>query len=229
LSARPGQGAPGGADPPARAGAAGRERLDAIAGVELWRIALDLPPAELAVAAATLAPDERERAARLARPALRDRFVAARGGVRAILAGYVGAPPGSLELVAAPGGKPALRGGPRFSVSHSDAIAVLAVSGDREVGVDVEALRPVRDPDALARRWLPADELEAYLAARGDVPGEAFLRLWTRREAYLKALGVGISGPEIHASIDPARWDVYRVHPAEGYVGTLVVERGSGR
>ncbi|HQR68933.1 MAG TPA: 4'-phosphopantetheinyl transferase superfamily protein, partial [Thermoanaerobaculia bacterium] len=114
-------------------------------------------------------------------------------------------------------------GGPRFSLSHSDAVAVFAFSAVREVGIDVEHVRPVPEADSILGRWFAEAERRAWITSdRGD---GAFVRLWTRREAYLKALGVGFSEDGAPREMDPSRWEVHDLEPAPGYLGALVVER----
>lgn len=203
----------------------GRERIGCVGGVELWRMPLDLPGTEAARSWEALSDCERERAERFSRPEVRRRFVAARGGLRRVLAGYLAVPPRSLSIREGPHGKPMLPGGPRFSLSHSGELALCAVAQDREVGVDLERLRPVPEADHIASRWFSEDELRAYRAAIDSLPGGAFLRVWTRREAYLKAVGLGLSDSAARVAIDPERWELHEVCPGEGFVGALAVER----
>jgi 4'-phosphopantetheinyl transferase len=196
-----------------------------VGGVDLWRMAIDLPEARLGAHRATLSAAERERAGRLRRPEVQGRFVAARAGLRFVVAGYLGVAPGAVAVAEGPRGKPEVAGGPRFSVSHSAGLAIYAVAGDRETGVDVERLRPVSHADRIAQQWFCEEERRAYLAGRGAAPELTFFRMWTRREAYLKAIGIGLVGSGAREPIDLARWEVYELAPAEGYVGALVVER----
>jgi 4'-phosphopantetheinyl transferase len=163
--------------------------LATVAGVELWDVALDEP---LPHAAQLLDAGERARAARFVFDRDRARFVAGRAALRAVLAGYLGADPAGLAFVLGPHGKPAVPSGPPFSFANSHGRALCAVGLDREVGVDVEQLRDVPDADGIARSVFTAEERAAWRAA-GCGSG-AFLRLWTRKEAALKALGIGLGG-----------------------------------
>jgi 4'-phosphopantetheinyl transferase len=184
-------------------------RLSLGAGdVHLWRAALDRPPGQIEALARLLSADELERAARFHAWRDRCRFVAARGLLRTILGRYLGAEPARLRFiyVCACGDprcrperrKPALApewGGAalRFNLSHADDMAVYAVAREREVGVDVERLRPDIDYAALAAYSLATDEADAVLSLPPDRQPAAFLAIWTRKEAYLKGRGVGLT------------------------------------
>jgi len=124
-----------------------------------------------------------------------------------------------------PRGKPEVAGDLRFSVSHSAGLALYAVVRGRETGVDVERLRPVSHADRIAQQWFCEEERRTYLAGRTAAPELAFFGMWTRREAYLKAVGIGLVGSGAREPIDLARWEVHELAPAQGYVGALVVER----
>jgi 4'-phosphopantetheinyl transferase len=161
------------------------------AGVDLWTVDLDAfdPAAERALPAA-----DRSEAARFAFDADRRRFLAGRAAVRAVLAAYRVVPPAMLSLARMGAGKPVLAGGPPFSFSRSGAVGLLAVGVDQEVGVDLERLRDVPEAAALAARHLPPAERARWLAEGGG--DWAFLRAWTRLEASLKALGLGLPSAE---------------------------------
>lgn len=199
-----------------------RPRLDA-ATVDVWLIALDDARAN-----DSLSAEERERAARFVRDEDRDRWIAARTVLRALLGRYADADPRTLRFTAGPHGKPALANaadGLRFNLSHSADTALIAIAYDREVGVDVELPRRAVDHVALARRVLAADEANRIAAI--EDPGErerAFLRAWVRWEAVLKCRGTGIGGAETAAS-DPPSWvtDLDVEPPA---AAALAVEHG---
>ena len=189
-------------------------------------LAIDLRLADLGACLAVLSGAERARADRLAaHPRAQRRFAAARAGLRALLGGHLGVDPGSLVFGEGPQGKPELLGGPHFSLSHSQDLALCALSPSRRLGVDVEALRPVAEAEAIARRWFTASEMEVYEGARAVRPDEAFFRVWTRKEAYLKALGTGLAGLSAHADPDHRRWEVRDLDPGARYLAALVVER----
>ncbi len=112
-----------------------------------------------------------------------------------LLAVLIDTPPGALRLRRGPYGKPALEPGPWFNSSHSEHAAVVAVSSEVELGVDVERLRPLPRVLALAERHLPADA-PALAALVPERRAEPFLAAWCRHEARLKCLGVGLTGPD---------------------------------
>lgn len=197
---------------------------------------------------------ERDRAERLVRPRDGRRFVRCRGALRAILGRLLGEPAGAVAFQAGPGGKPALRfveGSPErrrvhFNVSHSGELALIAVSRRRELGVDVEMTRPISQADRIVESYFTEAEQAEFLAiAEADRPA-AFIRGWTRKEAILKAQGVGLAGLAkgfetrfgagvIGAEDEFARcapfptvlgWALWEVVPRPGYVAALAVEGG---
>lgn len=125
------------------------------------------------------------------------RDTASASALRAILGGYLGAPPLDIEISTGPKGKPALASsasGLHFNVSHSGDWGLIAIARS-DVGVDVEQVRPTRASERLADRFLTAGErslLESRVVSHGDT---GFFMIWSRKEAYLKAVGVGLSGP----------------------------------
>jgi 4'-phosphopantetheinyl transferase len=202
----------------------GRAVLLVVAGVDVWRIDLDAGHLAVDRAAEALSPGERLRARRLRAPLARRRFVMRRLGLRAVLAEYSGADPARLTYRAGPYGKPALEGGPCFSLSHSGGLALCAVSPGREVGVDVERLRAVPEADRIVERVFSPAERRDYHALREAAPGSAFLRMWTRKEALLKALGVGFSDEEaVRRAPDPERWEVHDLAGIDGHLAALAV------
>jgi len=201
-------------------------RLASLGDVAVFRIDLRISEADLAARLGSLSEEERERAARLAsHPRAQRRFVAARAGLRAVLGAHRGASPASLVFGEGPHGKPELGGGPFFSLSHSEDLALCALSPSRRLGVDVEAVRAVPEAEAIARRWFTASERVAYEGVRAARPEEAFFRVWTRKEAYLKALGTGLAGLSAREEVDGSLWEVSDLEPGPGYLAALVVER----
>lgn len=144
-----------------------------------------------------LAPEERERAERFRFDRHRDRFTAARGALRSILGAYVGRAPRSLRFAEGAQGKPELpdAAGVHFNVSHSEAVALIAVGSVGPLGVDVEWHRPLEDLDELARRNFSARENARLAELAEERRAEAFFTCWTRKEAFVKALGEGLSHP----------------------------------
>ncbi len=164
----------------------------ATAAVALWSIALDA--AGESEDLQSLPADERWRAAQIIVPSVRRRFVRARAGLRRILGAELGIAAHTLALTYGAHGKPALHGYPalHFNLSHSGERALLAISTQGEVGVDLEQLRERASVLPLAQRFLSEAESAYVAAAHGSARDHAFLRCWTRKEAVLKATGRGI-------------------------------------
>jgi 4'-phosphopantetheinyl transferase len=169
--------------------------------VHVWRATVPTRPFDLAEDLNILSTDERTRADRFRAVGDRARFVAARGALRRILARYTGERPEHLLFSYGRWGKPRLEPAGRakrmeFNVSHSGQIVLIAFASGRRLGVDVEKILPVAENDErLSRSWL--SELELSEMSTMDAPARtrAFYSLWTRREAYLKARGEGLSLP----------------------------------
>ena len=162
--------------------------------VHVWRV--DVAGGG-AVALETLSEGERERAARFHFAADRDRFVASHAALRGILAPYLGAEPSSLVFGEGAQGKPLLDAPAhgrslRFSLSHSGDLALVAVSLGREVGVDVEHVRPRADLADFVARYFSPREREVQARIPSDDRLRAFYEVWTLKEAYLKACGDGL-------------------------------------
>ncbi len=161
--------------------------------VHVWDVALgDVA----AAAAARLSVDELERAAAFRSDEPRRRFVVVRGALRALLARYLGASAQSILFAQGPHGKPVLdrtgAGELCFNVSHSGDRALLAFTCRDEPGVDIERVCAGRDSTAIANRFFATKEAEALRALPETARATAFFRCWVRKEACLKALGVGI-------------------------------------
>lgn len=138
-------------------------------------------------------PDEdRSRARRFHRDADRLRFCIGRVMLRTLLAAYTGQTPQSITLSTGPNDKPVMNGGPSFNLSHSGTTVLVGVAESGDLGVDVEAVRAIDDIDSLARSCLSNREIEALAAWAAGEKLRAFLRAWTRKEAFVKALGTGI-------------------------------------
>jgi 4'-phosphopantetheinyl transferase len=211
--------------------------------VHVWCAALGRPPEEIAELASLLAPGEQERAARYRVARARDEFQVSRALLRVLLGRYLDRDPSRLEFRPGPQGKPALAGAAplSFNVSHSFGVALIAVRASGEVGVDLEQVRPFENDLGLAGRFFCAAEAAA-LRALGDERREAFFHVWTRKEAYLKASGVGLSGglERVEVSVPPddpprvlridgaaeaaRRWSLRALAPLPGYVGALALE-----
>lgn len=198
-----------------------------------------------------LSPDEAERAARFRPEPLRDRFVLRRGLLRVLLGRAAGRLPEALVFEHGPHGKPALPGGPAFNLSDcKDDLAIAmgpAGAPGLELGIDVERQRAVPDAAGIAGRFFAAEERAALAALPPDRQAEGFLNGWTRKEAFIKATGAGLSMPLDRFAVDlaperPARvlrmdpalaaghaedWSLFDLRPAPGLIAALAV-RGTG-
>jgi 4'-phosphopantetheinyl transferase len=212
--------------------------------VHVWLVSLDLPPIGIRRMAELLSADERERAARFVFPRDRDRFVAGRARLRMLLGGYLGRDPAALRFRYGYAGKPELDDPEMcipFNVSHSAGLALIALGGPGRLGIDIELIRPRRDTDSLRGFFAPAEEaaIEALPPERRE---RAFFACWTRKEAYIKGRGDGLSFglDRFEVSVDPnsparllrvadepgeaARWELHSLDPAPGFAAALAVE-----
>ncbi|HOY65815.1 MAG TPA: 4'-phosphopantetheinyl transferase superfamily protein [Candidatus Ozemobacteraceae bacterium] len=208
--------------------------------LEVWQAVLPFPASVLDLLSESLSTAERERATRSAVADVGIRFRSGRGLVRHLLGRRLGVPPESLVIDVEEGGRPRLRGPEPclFSVSHSRDCLVIAIADTGRLGVDVEHSRPDTDIAAIVRRFFRPDEREAWDHLDEGSRTAAFLRLWTRKEAILKALGLGLTGLD-RLSIDPGealshpvrwlagepdapeRWWCHSWSPAPGVLATL--------
>lgn len=165
------------------------------AALRVWHVDLDLVrgPDE----GADLPEDERARAARFVYAADRRRYLASRRALRALLGGVLQRDAATLHFTADAFGKPRLRDAAflEFNLSHSAGDCLVAIGDGHPVGVDIEVVKPVADAEALARRHFTATEQAELAGVAGEERQRAFLACWTRKEACLKALGVGLSAP----------------------------------
>lgn len=161
-------------------------------GPELvWRVDLDAPVADTAC----LSQAERDRAGRFVFPRDRARFIAAHVALRQVLSSHTGVDAPLLEFELGKNGKPALvrPDGVHFNLSHSQSVALIAIGrSDVEIGVDVEVLRSMADAEAMAASYFTAAEQRALAAVAPALRDRAFLICWTRKEACLKAIGLGL-------------------------------------
>jgi 4'-phosphopantetheinyl transferase len=164
-------------------------------GVDVWTLSLHYAGQPAARLTGVCSAAERARAAGMPLAARRREFLLARGIVRTILAAYVGVEPGALRLGTGPHGKPFVDApaAPGFSVSHSHGRLVVAVTAGFAVGIDLERVDRRIEIGVVARRFLPSDEAASLAALPPDARTAAFFRLWTRREAQLKARGSGFA------------------------------------
>lgn len=187
----------------------------------LWRTDIEAFPAQV------LSASERAAAARFRFPRDRARATSSRTGLRWLLGGYLGLPPETLVFAVGAEGKPRLAGAGAvsFNLSHSGIYAAAVVSRDREVGIDLERIRPDAVGRDIAARFFSSQE-RSWLDA---TPGmEAFFRLWTAKEAVLKAMGTGLSTPLNALSVRPGQdappWNLRELDLAPGYATAVAFD-----
>ena len=206
--------------------------------VQLWYVPVHAPDSVRARLEGHLSPEEQERVRRFTRPADRQRQLLARGLVREVLAPVLGLPPERIAFKLGAHGKPAVAGdraGVHFNLSHSGDWVALALARDSEVGIDIEAPAGHHRMDAIAARLYGPTERTWLAAASAERRLDTFYRLWTVREAYLKAVGIGLAGASGQDCltpdgqlVDPA-WQVWRLtHPTTCH-GALVTRQGERR
>lgn len=218
--------------------------------VHVWRSWLNLPIPQLLHLRQTLTADELGRVARFRFQKDRDRFIAARGLLRTILGRYLGLEPSSIRFSYGPFGRPALvapsgssgRRALDFNLSHSGNLALFALAQGRKVGVDIERIDANIEWEPMAERFFSPRENAALRAIPPDVRLRAFFMCWTRKEAYVKAQGKGLSLPldRFDVSVVPgerarllatrddpdeaSRWELRDLSLEPGYVAALAVE-----
>jgi 4'-phosphopantetheinyl transferase len=194
----------------------------------------------------SLSPDERDRANRFVFKRDRNRFIAARGLFRKLLSGYLATSPSAIEFSYGDQGKPMLAGAVnrplKFNLAHSHELAAYAFTSNREVGVDLEFTGRHVEIEAIARRFFAPEEVRELIKLPLEDRHLAFFDCWTRKEAYIKARGGGLSIPldEFNVSLAPdkpaallenyrdaeecSRWTMEALPLGTEYRGALVVE-----
>ncbi|MGB2957443.1 MAG: 4'-phosphopantetheinyl transferase superfamily protein [Bacteroidota bacterium] len=215
--------------------------------VHIWRIRLNVPQ-EMAIAAATLLNKaERAKAGRFRRLADRRRYIAAHAKVRQILGLYAGCEPEEIGFQFNDFGKPSLSNNGqareiRFNLAHSGEVGLMCVSRGRDVGVDVELVRPEFAGLDVAKKFFSPYEVEQLMAQPAPSRTAAFFRCWTFKEAFIKAKGRGLSipldsfdvalAPRFGSALlssrdDPGdvhRWHIRELSVQEGYAAAVAVE-----
>jgi 4'-phosphopantetheinyl transferase len=212
--------------------------------IEVWSASLDAPSALKEALVHHLSEDERQRAARYVFPRDRDRFVVGRSFLRLLLGRYLACRPDALRFEYGDHGKPALADGDaalRFNLAHADGLAVCALARGWDVGVDLERVRPLPDAQGVARSFFSLGEVTALENLPAPQRRRAFFDAWTRKEAFLKALGSGLARPLDSFEVtltpgDPARlvwtlgdpaeaerFSLFSFEPRPGYVAALAV------
>jgi 4'-phosphopantetheinyl transferase len=202
--------------------------------VHVWVARLEPESAESPRRLAATTDAERERASRFRRREDAERYLAAHGALRLLLADYLACDPTALRFGARENGKPFLEGAClEFNLSHSGALALIAVARSRQVGVDVERLRPMPDLETVAARVCSPAELAALADLAEPHRERAFFAMWTRKEALAKATGDGIAGvvrAARNALVDAEdRWTLVEVSDLPGYAACVAAEGSDWR
>lgn len=215
--------------------------------VHVWRLPLTQPAEVRQQLAAFLDPDERDRASRFHFEKDRHHYTVGRGVLRILLGRYLGLSPAAIKFRYGQQSKPALTNDAapfdlRFNLSHSHGEALLAFSHGRELGVDIEQIRHLNDAESIATHYFSAQDIATFLALPPEQRDEGFFNCWTRKEAYIKAIGEGLSHPldTFDVSLTPgqpaqllavrsdpnelARWQLIDLKPVPGYAAAIIVE-----
>ena len=212
--------------------------------VHLWQATLDDQLSESLKL--VLSEDEISRASKFHFAKDRNHYIVARGLLRKLLAAYLGVGSAELQFLYGEKGKPYLeeiqRRSINFNLAHSHGLAIYAFSQGRELGVDLEFIRDDLADEKIAERFFSSYEISALRNVPAELRKEAFFNCWTRKEAYIKARGEGLSIPldEFDVSLAPgepaallknhkntkeiSRWKMQSIPVAPGYVAALVVE-----
>ena len=216
--------------------------------VHIWRANLDLPPAKIANLSNLLSTDEVNRANKFRFVKHKQRFIAARGILRELLGNYLDIDPKSLVFQYSDRGKPLLTNSSeadilQFNISHSHNYGLYGFAIDDLIGVDIEHLREMPDAVKIAKRFFAPVEYEFIASLDSEQQQQVFFRLWTAKEAYLKAVGTGLTGSLAGVTIALDRfynidlmtvegnnlladsWSIYSCIPTTDYVAAIAVER----
>jgi len=218
--------------------------------VHVWRVRLDAAWSWIFDEALSL--DDRTRADRFKFESDRRKFCVARASLRLILSRYLDTKAGRLQLETNEFGKPFLPRQKRsqdirFNLSHSHELALIAITRDREVGIDIEYMRPDFASDEMATHFFSRVEVEQFRSVPADLRTESFFNCWTRKEAYIKARGEGLYCPldQFDVFVAPgtpamllesrvgvnetARWSFHDINAGDRYAGSVAVENGFSR
>jgi 4'-phosphopantetheinyl transferase len=216
--------------------------------IHVWSIDLDPPPARVEQLGRSLAEDEWARANRFRFDRHRRQYVVGRGALRALLACYLGTRPELVRFTYGPRGKPFLaepeasRSRLQFNLSNSDEMALVGLVTGVEIGMDIEFLKPMPDCEQISERFFSESERAVLRGLPAEIKEEGFFNCWTRKEAYLKAVGEGLAAPldSFDVTLAPgepprmltlegdaaraSRWVFRHFRPAEKYIGALAIE-----
>lgn len=216
--------------------------------IHIWRANLDLPITRIKKYHQMLSNDEGVRAERFRFEQDRHRFIVRRGKLRAILGRYLGIAPNRLQFCCREYGKLALvdgigNGSIRFSVSHSDGLALYGFARGHEIGVDVERIRDISEMEEIIEAFFSTNEKALFHGLPEREKRKAFFNGWTRKEAFIKAFGTGLSYPldsfDVGLASDGADklrtfdaerrevcdWTIHALTPGHDYMGAFAINR----
>ncbi|ACJ19698.1 4'-phosphopantetheinyl transferase family protein [Coxiella burnetii] len=211
--------------------------------VHVWRVFLDRPTQGIEKKWEILSPEEQARADRFVQSEHRRRFVTSHAALHAILTSYLPELKGRVRFRYNDHGKPYLKDSPslQFNLSDSRAFALCAVTRDREVGIDIEFMKPGIHAEQIAERFFSPEESQTLKALPAEGRLEGFYRIWTLKEAYIKAIGQGLSFPLQKFTTDakaekdallwvqgepeaPTQWSLSPIPSAKDYMAALAVQ-----
>lgn len=209
----------------------------------VWRVDLSEMLPQVGSLLPLLTQEERQRGERLVSTRLRQRFFISHAILRLILSTYLEESPEEIQFKKATHGKPSLDGYPlQFNMTHSEDVALYVITSNTEVGIDVEYLKRMHDMDALVKRFFSKRENKEYQSFIGVERRLAFYRAWTRKEAYLKATGQGLSYPLDHFDVslaadgmrcllrindsdeEASAWTVFSFEPFQDYLASIALK-----
>jgi 4'-phosphopantetheinyl transferase len=218
--------------------------------IHIWQAALDLPIADIQMFKETLSVDEMKRAKRFHFDRDRNRFIVRRGILRAILGRYLNVDPSKVQFCYGKNGKPMLYETVEnetvcFNLSHSEGLALYAFNQDHELGVDIEHVRDILGMEQIARRFFSVKENAIFCSLPTGMRKEAFYNCWTRKEAFIKAIGKGLTfalntfdvtfAPGEPAKLldivdnleEAAHWSIHTLALTNGFIGAIAVKKHS--
>jgi 4'-phosphopantetheinyl transferase len=216
-------------------------------GVHIWWASLDQLGSRLRKFEQVLTSDEKARAERFRFEQDRNRFIAAHGILRDILGGYLGVGPNTIRFVYGENGKPGIAGKSgcgdiEFSLSHSGGIALYGVRLDHPIGVDIEYIRDIPEKEQIAEQFFSTRENAVFRSLPESKKREVFFNWWTRKEAFLKGIGDGLTRPldSFDVSMAPeeaapllriegdskrtSQWSIWELRPASGFAAAFATD-----
>jgi len=223
-------------------------KLD-VAYIDVWRTRIDLPEEEVKNYALTLSEEEQERAARFTFPGKYKEYVVSRGLLRRALAHVLKQPVTEFKFSYTESKKPYLSAKHldqtlSFNISHSHGQALVAISLNRNIGIDIEKIRPDVEYEKLALRFFSTEEYKQLMLLPQDARARSFFAIWTRKEAFVKAIGKGIAFglSEFDVNINPEEpplmlatrwnpkdaslWSMATIDTENDFIGTLATDGG---